>query len=137
MESFRELLPSLDDLEIFCEEHGMPCIGLCSNSMCKEKIRFLCEQCVKSGNTCITKEKHEIITLVEMLSRIFGKEGNKLIDFSEIYSINQIISKYHKNELNKILSQFKSMDKENSLKLNEYQATFLDLLNYFIESFKK
>ena len=55
MESLSELLSPFDDLEIFCEEHGIPCIGLCANYICKEKVKFLCMKCIKSGQTCITK----------------------------------------------------------------------------------
>jgi WD40 repeat protein len=136
MESLSEFLSPFDDLEIYCEEHGIPCIGLCSNYLCKEKIKFLCMKCVKSGQTCITKEKHELITLAEMLYRFFIKEENKSIDLLEIQTMNHIIKEYDKVELNNILTQFKTVKEDNSLKMTEIQNTFYELINILIENFR-
>jgi len=136
MESLSELLSPFDDLELFCEEHGIPCIGLCANYMCKDKIKFLCMKCVKSGQTCITKEKHELITLSEMLYRFFIKEENKSIDLLQIQTMNQIIKDYDKDELTNILSQYKTIKEENLPKFNEIQNTLSYLVNFLIENFK-
>jgi len=137
MDSLSELLSPFDDLEIFCEEHGILCIGLCSNYLCKEKVKFLCMKCIKSGQTCITKEKHELITLGEMLFRFFIKQENKLIDLLEIQTMYKIIKGYSKGELKNILTQYKSIIEENSLKMNQIKTAFVDLLNYLIETFKQ
>ena len=136
MESLSELLSPFDDLELFCEEHGIPCIGLCSNYMCNEKIKFLCMKCIKSGNTCITKEKHELITLAEMLYRFFIKEENKSIDLLEIQTMNQIIKDYEKGELNNILIQFKSIKDQSTEKMNQIKDVFNNLITSLIENFK-
>ena len=135
MESLSELLSPFDDLEIFCEEHGIPCIGLCANYICKEKVKFLCMKCIKSGQTCITKEKHELITLSEMLYRFFIKEENKSIDLLEIQTMNQIIKDYDKGELSNVLSQFKTIKEENLTKMNQIQISFTHLIDILIESF--
>ena len=136
MESLSELLSPFDDLELFCEEHGIPCIGLCSNFLCKEKIKFLCMKCIKSGKTCITKEKHELITLSEMLYRFFIKEENKSIDLLEIQTMNQIIREYEKGELNNILSQFKIIKEESSEKMTEIQMAFIKMIDFLVNDFK-
>ena len=136
MESLSELLSPYDDLEILCEEHGIPCIGLCSDNNCKEETRFLCMRCVKSGNTCITEKKHELITLAEMLYRFFIKEENNSIYLLNIQTMNQIISEYKKGELNNVLNEFKKVKNESSLKINDLQTLFLDLINNFMDSFK-
>ena len=136
MESLSELLSPFDDLELFCEEHGIPCIGLCSNYMCNEKIKFLCMKCIKSGNTCITKEKHELITLAEMLYRFFIKEENKSIDLLEIQTMNQIIKDYEKGELNNILIQFKSIKEQSTEKMNQIKDVFNNIITSLIENFK-
>ena len=135
MESLSELLSPFDDLELFCEDHGIPCIGLCSNYLCNEKIKFLCMKCIKSGNTCITKEKHELITLSEMLYRFFIKEENKSIDLLEIQTMNQIIKDYEKGELNNILIQFKTIKEQSTEKMNQIKETFINLITYLIENF--
>ena len=136
MESLSELLSPYDDLEILCEEHGIPCIGLCSDNNCKEKTRFLCMRCVKSGNTCITEKKHELITLAEMLYRFFIKEENNSIYLLNIQTMNRIISEYKKGELNNVLNEFGKVKIESSLKINEAQTQFLNLINNLIDSFK-
>ena len=135
MESLSELLSPFDDLEIFCEEHGIPCIGLCANYICKEKTKFFCMKCVKSGQTCITKENHELITLSEMLYRFFIKEENKSIDLLEIQTMNQIIKDYDKDELSNILSKFKIIKEENLTRMNQIQISFTHLIGILIDSF--
>ena len=42
MESLSQIFSPFDDLEIICEEHDLPCIGLCSYYLCKDKTKFLC-----------------------------------------------------------------------------------------------
>ena len=137
MESLSELLSPYDNLELFCEEHGIPCIGLCSNYMCEEKVKFLCMKCVKSGQTCITKQKHELITLSEMLYRFFIKEENKSIDLLEIQEMNQIIKDYNKEEFNNMVTQFKTIKEESNIKMNQIRNAFITLINHLIELFKQ
>ena len=136
MESLSDLLSPFDDLEFYCEEHGIPCIGLCANYLCNEKIKFLCMKCIKSGKTCITKNKHELITLAEMLYRFFVKEENKSIDLFEIQNMNQLIKEYDKDQLNNILSNFKNIKEDNTLKMNEIENTLCNLVIMLIENFR-
>ena len=136
METLSELLSPFDNLEFICEEHGIPCIGLCSNYLCKEKLKFLCMKCIKSGNTCITQEKHELITLSEMLYRFFIKEENKTIDLLEIQTMNLIIREYEKGELYNILTQFNTIKEKGKEKMTQIQKAFSNILEYLINDFK-
>ena len=137
MELISNLLYPFEDLEFVCEEHGIPCIGLCSNYSCKERIKFLCKKCIKSGETCITKEKHELLTLTEMLYKFF-KEENKSLEVKEIQTLNQIIKEYDKSELNKISTQFKSMNNLNNIiNCENLKNIFLEMMNYFIDTYKE
>ena len=136
MESLSELLSPFDDFDILCEEHGLTCIGLCANYMCKDKTKFLCMKCVRSGQTCITKEKHELVTLSELLYRFFIKEQSKSIDFMEIQNMQQIIKEYDKGEINKIISQSKTIKEDYSAEMNQIQTIFSNLINYISESYK-
>ena len=137
MESLSNLLSPFDDLEFVCEDHGIPCIGLCSNYMCKYRTKFLCMKCIKSGETCITKEKHELITLAEMLYRFFIKEENKSFDLMEMQTMNQIIKDYNKSELNKISSQFRSIKNSNAIKFDNLKNIFTEMMNYLIDTFEE
>ena len=135
MEKLSELLSPLDELEFICDIHGIPSIGLCSNSLCNEKTKFLCMKCIKSGKTCITKEKHELITISEMLFRFFKCENiSQSKEIQEILKMNKIINSFGKKELYNILSEFKSIKKEKSIKAIENKL--FELMNYFIDTFK-
>jgi WD40 repeat protein len=135
MESLSQLLSPVDDLEFLCEEHGIPCLGLCSNYLCKTKTKLLCMKCIKSGNTCITKENHELITISEMLLRFLKtKNETKSNEIQKIKTMNQIISDYDKEELTDLLTQFKSIKNVKSIKLIEQRL--FTYINCFIELFK-
>ena len=135
MEKLSGLLSPLDELEFICDIHGIPSIGLCSNSLCNEKTKFLCMKCIKSGKTCITKEKHELITISEMLFRFFKCENiSQSKEIQEILKMNKIINSFGKKELYNILSEFKSIKKEKSIKAIENKL--FELMNYFIDTFK-
>ena len=136
MESLSELLSPFDDFDILCEEHGLTCIGLCANYMCKDKTKFLCMKCIKSGETCISKEKHELVTLSELLYRFFIKEQSKSIDFLDIQNMNQVIKGYDKVEINNIISQSKTIKEDNTEKMNQIQKSFSNLINYLSDNFK-
>ena len=137
METLSEILSPYDNLEIVCEEHGILCLGLCSNYLCEEKVKFLCMKCIKSGQTCITKQKHELITLSEMLYRFFIKEENKSIDLLEIQEMNQMIRDYNKEELNNVINQFKTLKEESSIKMEQIKKAFIDVINHIIQIFKQ
>ena len=137
METLSEILSPYDNLEIVCEEHGILCLGLCSNYLCEEKVKFLCMKCIKSGQTCITKQKHELITLSEMLYRFFIKEENKSIDLLEIQEMNQMIRDYNKEELNNVINQFKNIKEESSIKMDQIRKAFIDVINHIIQMFKQ
>ena len=134
MELLSESLSPFDDLEFICQEHGIPCLGLCSDYLCKTKTKLLCMKCIKSGNTCITKEKHELISISEMLFRFFKTETpSKSDEIMKIKRMEQIVNNYDKNELNNMLTQFKNLREEKSIK--QIEKNLSDSLNYFIDLF--
>ena len=136
MELLSDSLSPFEDLEFICEEHGIPCIGFCSNYNCKDITRFFCKKCIKTGETCITKENHEIITLTEMICKFF-KEKNKSLEVKEIKALNQIIKEYDKSELNNISTQFKSLKNSNIINFENFKNKLIEIMNYFIDTFKE
>ena len=135
MELLSELFSPFDNFELICEEHGISCIGLCSNILCKEKVKLLCMKCIQSGNTCISKEKHELITISEILFRYYKtKNESKEKIIEEILKMNNIVNNYNKNDLNNLLSEFKII--KNNKNINQIERTFFELVNYFSEAFK-
>ena len=137
MESLSEIFSQFDDLEIICEEHGLPCIGLCCNYCCKEKTKFLCMKCVKSGNTCITKERHELITLSEMLYRFFLIEENKSVNILHIQEMEQIINEWKLEDLEKVTQNFKSMQGQNYKKFDIIKTMTSNLIKDIIQAIKE
>ena len=137
MESLSEIFSPFDDLEIICEEHGLPCIGLCCNYCCKEKTKFLCMKCVKSGNTCITKERHELITLSEMLYRFFLIEENKSVNILHIQEMEQIINEWKLEDLEKVTQNFKSMQGQNYKKFDIIKTMTSNLIKDIIQAIKE
>ena len=137
MESLSEIFSPFDDLEIICEEHGLPCIGLCCNYCCKEKTKFLCMKCVKSGNTCITKEKHELITLSEMLYRFFLIEENKSVNISQIQEMEQIVNEWKAEELEKVTQNFKSIQGQKYKKFDDIKKITSNLIKDIIQAIKE
>ena len=135
MKSLSEQLSSFDDIDVLCEEHGIPCIGLCSNISCQEKAKLLCMKCINSQKTCITKEKHELITISEMLFRFFKKEeSNRTNLIKENQNMIKIINEYDKIEIDNIISTYKSIKNEISMK--KIKALLFEVINDFIDSFK-
>ena len=137
MESLSEIFSPFDDLEIICEDHGLPCIGLCCDYCCKEKVKFLCMKCVKSGNTCITKEKHELITLSEMLYRFFLIEENKSVNISQIQEMEQIINEWKAEELEKVTQNFKSIQGQKYKKFDDIKKITSNLIKDIIQAIKE
>ncbi len=109
MEILNQCLSPLDDIEYICDIHGIPCIGVCGSSSCKEKSKFLCIKCIKAGDTCITKQKHELVTLSEMIYRFFLKMENKSLDLLQIQTMEKIIQKLNEEDFNNILSNYKTV----------------------------
>ena len=135
MSSLSELFSPFDSLEIKCEIHGIPCLGLCSNSLCNSETKFLCMKCIKSGKTCITKEKHELITISELLHRFFKSEEDKNKEIiKDIIKMNYIVNGYDKKALNDIKEKYKSIRDEGSVKLIENKL--YEIINYFVDTFK-
>ena len=128
MESLSQIFSPFDDLEIICEEHDLPCIGLCSYYLCKEKTKFLCIKCIKSGKTCITKEKHELITLSEMLYRFFLTKENKYLDTLQIRDMENLIKEYNENELNQVTQNYYSIKEDEHKKYSLFKNNFTDLI---------
>ena len=137
MQSLSEIFSPFDDLEIICEDHGLPCIGLCCDYCCKEKVKFLCMKCVKSGNTCITKEKHELITLSEMLYRFFLIEENKSVNISQIQEMEQIVNEWKAEELEKVTQNFKSIQGQKYKKFDDIKKITSNLIKDIIQAIKE
>ena len=135
MESLREILSPYDNLDIYCEDHGIPCLGICSNYLCKDEVKFFCMKCIKTGETCITKQKHELITLGEMLFRFFVKDRDQnLLEIKEMY---KIAKGYTHEEINSVENKYGIVKSENNVKMEEIRLSFLDIINNFIEIFNQ
>lgn len=126
MEYFGEL-EQFDDIEFICEEHGFQCIGLCSNVQCEHNLKLFCMKCIRSGNTCITKEHHELITISEILHRFLKSENEKRSE--KIQDIINMSKKYKRIKSEKIIQDFKSIKQLDIFKkLN-------DKVNKIVENF--
>ena len=136
MEILNQFLSPLDNIEYICDTHGIPCIGVCSNSSCKEKTKFLCIKCIKEGNTCITKEKHELVTLSEMIYRFFLKMENKSLDLIQIQTMEKIIKKLTGEDFDNILSNYDEVKSINAKKYDEIKKILSDIITEFIQTFK-
>ena len=134
MNSLTNDLSSLDDLEIYCLEHNIPCIGICSKFNCDSKSKFFCMHCIKSGKTCITTQKHELITLSEILYRFYNKESsiNSAL-ITKIRKMGKIISQYRTEELDNFENKYKNI-KDQVLPIKK---AYSDLLDKFISNFKE
>ena len=135
MESLSEFLSPFDDIELICEEHGIPCIGFCSNYACKEKSKFLCMCCIKSGETCITKQKHELVSLSEILHRYFINEENISNITLQVQEMEQIIKEYSVEELENVKMKFKSVQ-DDSIQFDNIKNSILTIINELIQLFK-
>ena len=136
MEILNQCLSPLDDIEYICDIHGIPCIGVCGSSSCKEKSKFLCIKCIKAGDTCITKQKHELVTLSEMIYRFFLKMENKSLDLLQIQTMEKIIQKLNEEDFNNILSNYKTVQSMNIKKYEEIKKLFSDIVTDLIQTFK-
>ena len=135
MNSLSDQLSPFDNIDILCEEHGIPCIGLCSNISCQAKTKLLCMKCINSQKTCITKEKHELVTISEMLFRFFkGEETNRTNLIKENQNMIKIINEYNKIEINNLITTYKSIKGE--LSMEKIKTLFCEIVDNFIYSFK-
>ena len=134
MNSLTNDLSSLDDLEIYCLEHDIPCIGICSKFNCNTKSKFFCMNCIKSGKTCITTQKHELITLSEILFRFYKKESslNSAL-ITKIRKMGKIINQYRTEELDNFGNKYKNI-KEQILPIKKIYS---ELIDKFISNFKE
>ena len=137
MESLSQIFSPFDNLEIICEEHSIPCIGLCCNLNCNERTKLFCMKCIKSGNTCITKEKHELITLSEMLYRYFLKEENNYSSIYQIQEMKQVIKDINADELNKVTSNFQYIQSDKYKKISEIKNILMNMIKEIIQLFKE
>jgi hypothetical protein len=137
MESLSQIFSPFDNLEIICEEHSIPCIGLCCNINCKERTKFFCMKCIKSGKTCITKEKHELITLSEMLYRFFLKEENNYSSIYQIQEMKQLIKDINAEELNNVTSNFQYIKSDKFKIISDIKKILMDMIKEIIQLFKE
>ena len=135
MENLSKVLSPLDDLELICEEHGIPCIGFCSNYKCKKPSKYFCMKCIKSGETCITKEKHELVSLSEIMFRFFINEENISNIASKVQEMEKLIKEYNTEEFNNAKIQYKIIAEDNK-KFETIKTQILNIINEFIESCK-
>ena len=94
-------------------------------------------KCVKSGNTCITKERHELITLSEMLYRFFLIEENKSVNILHIQEMEQIINEWKLEDLEKVTQNFKSMQGQNYKKFDIIKTMTSNLIKDIIQAIKE
>jgi WD40 repeat protein len=94
-------------------------------------------KCVKSGNTCITKEKHELITLSEMLYRFFLIEENKSVNISQIQEMEQIVNEWKAEELEKVTQNFKSIQGQKYKKFDDIRKITSNLIKDIIQAIKE
>ena len=105
MESLNVKLSPIDEHNFYCSVHDNLFIGVCGNSLCKEK-RLICMKCIENKETCITKESHELISLSEFFYRFFLKQENKSLDLDYLNSRIELISDIDKNEVLKGIKEF-------------------------------
>jgi hypothetical protein len=105
MDVLSSTLTTFDDINIKCQTHDIPSIGVCGDYFCKER-RFLCMKCIKDIDSCINSQKHELISLSELLYRFFLKQETKAIDLVEINTMMESLKQIDRMEITKNLSDF-------------------------------
>jgi WD40 repeat protein len=105
MDSLSSSLTSFDDINIICPIHDLTSIGVCGDYFCKER-RFFCMKCINQTDTCIVSNKHELVSLSELLYRFFIKQENKAIDLVEINTMMEALKEIDRMEITKNLSDF-------------------------------
>ena len=105
MDSISSTISSFDDMNIVCDTHNIPSIGVCGDYFCRER-KFFCMKCVKEDDTCITHSRHELVSLSELLYRFFLKQETKSIDLIEINSMMETLKMIDRLEINKNISDF-------------------------------
>jgi WD40 repeat protein len=107
MDSLSATLTPIDEINITCQFHETPAIGVCGNNLCKER-KFFCMKCVKANECCITLSRHELVSLSELLYRFFIKQETKAIDLVEINNMMEVLKETDRMEITKNLSEFNS-----------------------------
>lgn len=119
MESLNVKLSPIDEHNFYCSLHENLFIGVCGNSLCKEK-KLICMKCIENKETCITKEGHELISLSEFFYRFFLKQENKSLDLDYLNSRIELISDIDKNEVLKGIKEFRSLTISTYNKISDY-----------------
>ena len=107
-----------DNINLTCNEHKIPCIGVCIENKCKER-RLFCMKCVES-RSCTKDTCHEINSIGNLFNNFFNKQSNDAIDLYELNNLMEIIKSIDRSEL--------------SLKLNDYSSNMKKSLDNFINS---
>lgn len=131
MDSLNSKLTPIDEYNFNCSTHNCLYIGVCGNYLCKER-RLLCMQCVKSNKTCITQEKHELISLSEFFYKFFLKQENKALDIEYLNSSIEMIADIDKGEILKGLKEFHeassaNLNKNSEALKNKFEASLTEL----------
>lgn len=116
----------IDNLKLSCPVHKNTILGVCGNTICKEKQLF-CMKCIKDPScVCFNNENpsrnHSLETISEFINSFFTKQDNNELDLLEF---------------NNLLEAVKSIDlEENKIKANNYFTFAEDLYNLVIEKIK-
>jgi hypothetical protein len=105
MDVLSSTLTTFDDININCQTHNIPSIGVCGDYLCKER-KFFCMKCLKENETCVNTQKHELVSLSELLYRFFLKQETKAIDLVEINNMMESLKQIDRMEITKNLSDF-------------------------------
>ncbi len=105
MDSLSDKLTPFDCIPITCTTHDTSAIGVCGENHCKER-RFLCMKCIDSKETCISNQRHELLSLSELLFRFFIKQETKAIDFFEVNSMMENLKEIERSEIKKNVNDY-------------------------------
>ena len=85
-------------------------------------------KCIKSGETCITKEKHELVSLSEIMFRFFINEENISNIASKVQEMEKLIKEYNTEEFNNAKIQYKIIAEDNK-KFEKIKTQILNIIN--------
>src|SRR4051794_8290479 len=91
-------LSQLDDINMNCSQHNLPFSGICGDSLCGE-ARLFCIKCALSNENCIIKNKHELISLSEILHRFFHNKEAGHLNLNRIKLLVEKVSKLNKGDI--------------------------------------
>lgn len=113
-------LSFIDEINYMCPTHSSIYIGVCGNIFCKEKD-LICMKCIKSNETCITKNSHELVSLTELFYQYFLKQQNKELDFNYINSATDQLKEIDRSSIFQGLQDLK----KNTLHIVENQKILM------------